>query len=154
MMQKLEKVLDLAIEALELYLGRKATVGEITATEVKTRKPRAAKAAPADTAASPFGNIGGTVSAPVAENAKRPDVKFTAEEALEERRRGQEVMGLFIRRYLKATPTGLDRAKKIINDTLGGPRTPKTAWQLEDILPEDWHKLIPIFEDELDKAGA
>ena len=38
--------------------------------------------------------------------------------------------------------------------TLGGPRAPKAAWQLEDITSEDWLKLTPIFEAELDKAAA
>ena len=150
MMQKFEKVLDLAIEALEMYLGRSGRV-DVTAApvkETKTRAPRKAAATPppAETAtASPF-----HVDSELKNTGVAP--KLGPDDVLEAKRRGQEVMGLFIRRYLKAAPTGLDRAKKIINDTLGGPRAPKAAWQLEDITAEDWLKLTPIFETELDKA--
>lgn len=158
-MQKLEKLIDVATEALaevrDYYAAARgatlplkdaapAPVKEAK-TRVKKEKVPAAPGAP-EVAASPFG-IDTTAGG---DNA----VKLSPEEAFEARRRGQEVMGLFIRRYLKAAPTGLDRAKKVINETLGGPRAPKAAWQLEDILPEDWLKLTPIFEAELDKAGV
>lgn len=161
MMQKLEKLIDVATEAfaeardyyaaargatLPLRDAAPAPVKEAK-TRVKKEKVPAAPGAP-EVAASPFG----IDTAAGGDNAAK--VALSAEEALEARRRGQEVMGLFIRRYLKAAPTGLDRAKKVINETLGGPRAPKAAWQLEDILPEDWLKLTPIFEAELDKAGA
>ena len=152
-MQKFEKVLDLAIEALELYLGRGTDTAELEAARGETaapkeRKPRKPRTTPppAETEAkSPF---------EIETTGASIGPKLSAEETLEAKRRGQEIIGLFIRRYLKAAPTGLDRAKKIINDTLGGPRAPKAAWQLEDITTEDWLKLTPIFEAELDKAAA
>ncbi len=154
MMQKLEKLIDLAAEALSLYV-RKTTAElggalPLLATEepAKPRKPRGPnkeKAAPPTEAQS------GTVFGAVTEPSAAPS-KLNPEDAIEAGRRGQEVMGLFIRRYLKASPTGLERAKKIINDTLGLPRSPAAAWKLEDFTPEDWLKLTPIFEGELDKA--
>ena len=156
MMQKLEKLIDVATEALSLYVktqggdcpdcARPRDIVPAPVKEVKTRAKKD-KAVPAETAAaSPF-DAG-------VELGKTAPAKLNAEEAIEAGRRGQEVMGLFIRRYLKASPTGLERAKKIINETLGLPRTPAVAWKLEDFTPEDWLKLTPKFEQELDKAGA
>lgn len=152
-MQKVEKLIDVATEALTIYIrtaGQTVSGGEITAAEVKTRKPRVGKEkAPETAAASPFDT--GAQEQPAGKPAAAAS-KLNPEDALEAGRRGQEVMGLFIRRFLKANPTGLERAKKIVNETLGLPRVPATAWKLEDFTPEDWLKLTPKFEAELDKA--
>jgi len=161
-MQKLEKLIDLAAEALSLYVRKttaelgealpiKETPDSPAAVEAEKRtRVRKAKPEEARTAKSAFDP---GVEQPAGKPAA-PASKLSAEESLEAGRRGQEVMGLFIRRNLKASPTGLERAKKIINETLGLPRVPATAWKLEDFTPEDWLKLTPKFEAELDKAGA
>ncbi len=122
---------------------------------IKEPKPRAPKkekavAVAAETTASPFGNVGGVGKASLPENSP----KIGPEDAVEAARRGQEVMGLFIRRYLKASPTGLERAKKTLVDTLGAPRNGEPAWKLEHLTPQDWLKLTPIFERELETAAA
>lgn len=157
MIQKLEKLLDLAAEALSLYiddtrsrrgealpLGGKAESTAV-ATEVKPKRTKKTVAAePTAPVDSPFS---------AATPAQVVEAKLPPEEALEAGRRGQEVMGLFIRRYLKASPTGLDRAKGIIENHLGKPRNGEMSWKLEHFTPQDWLKLTPIFEAELDKAA-
>jgi hypothetical protein len=157
MMQKLERLIDVATEALTLYVsnnGGQAALpfrGDVPAQPsapekpAKERKTRTPKAAP-EVVDSPFGGAN--------QGGQPAPSKLAPEDAIEAGRRGQEVMGLFIRRYLKASPTGLERAKKIINDTLGLPRTPAAAWKLEDFTPEDWLKLTPTFEAELEKADG
>lgn len=170
MIAKLEKVLDLVAEALSLYIEDKrrgrgenlpfrgeavlatlapapAASAAPAATRGRPRKEKVvAAAAEAPATESPFG----TVEAP---KAAASASKLSAEEAFEAGRRGQEVMGLFIRRYLKASPTGLERAKKILVENLGAPRNAEPAWKLEHLAPEDWLKLTPIFESELEKAA-
>lgn len=163
-MQKLEKLIDVAAEALSLYIRKTtAELGEALPLKgaedaqpaAKTRKPRTPKmqtVTDEDGPKSPFdienkvAGDGRVTAAPVS--------KLTAEQAIEAGRRGQEVMGLFIRRNLKASPPGLEQTKAIINKTLGLPRVPATSWKLEDFTPEDWLKLTPLFEAELDKVGA
>ena len=155
MMQKVEKLLDLAIECAEMYLGR-AKSGEVAMLAEKAVKTRAKKT-PTPPPAEQLGHaLAGHKPEPGGSPFDPPAAavtKLSAEESLEAGRRGQEVMGLFIRRFLKANPTGLERAKKVINETLGLPRVPATAWKLEDFTPEDWLKLTPKFEAELEKAA-
>lgn len=147
MTEKLLKLLDLAADALSLYIRKTtAELGEsLPLAEKKERKPRAA-AAPKEpvkeaVVESPFGSLGGT---------KEPEVVTASiEDMAESKRRCQEVMGLFIRRYLKATPTGLDRAKGILTKVCGRPIA-----RLEDLTHADNVKLIPVFEEELEKADA
>lgn len=69
------------------------------------------------------------------------------EEQTETRKRAQELMGLYIRRHLKAVPPGLERAKKILLEECGRPIA-----KLEDLTHEDNVKLIPRFEAELEVA--
>lgn len=89
---------------------------------------------------SPFGSLGG---------AKEPEAAAASiEDQAEAKRRCQEVMGLFIRRYLKAQPTGLDRAKGILTHVCG-----RIIAKLEDLTHADNVKLIPVFEAELEKAA-
>lgn len=145
--EKAEKLLDLACDALALYI-RKTTVelGEglplppaSPAAEKAPRKPRAPK--PEPETKSPFDTI-------VDQPTGKPG-KASVEDLVEARRRNQEVVGLFIRRYLKASPTGLDRAKAIIQR-----ETPAEAGKkLEEFAYESCVKLTPIFEAELEKAA-
>ena len=76
---------------------------------------------------------------PVAEAAETPQT--TPPE--ETKRRVREVMGLFIRRHLRSTPPGLDRAQAILIKTVGQVK------KLDDLTYEDNVRLIPIFEREL-----
>lgn len=169
MTDKLLKLLDLVAEALSLYI-RKTTaelgeglpikdsvriVGEIPniPAPAKERKPRGPNKEKSSIAAevpvtraeivpeSPFGSLGG---------AQEPVeiVKASIEDQAEAKRRCQEVMGLFIRRYLRAQPTGLDRAKGILTKVCG-----RTIAKLEDLTHDDNVKLIPVFEAELEKAA-
>lgn len=152
-MQKLEKLIDVAAEALSLYIRKTtAELGEslpldkptaAAAPAPKARKPRAPKKETAEAAAieGPFG--------PIATPAKVGKTEVVSvEDQAEAKRRCQEVMGLFIRRYLKAQPTGLDRAKIILTQECGRPIA-----KLEDLTHVDNVKLIPRFEAELEKAA-
>lgn len=162
MIEKLEKVLDLAAEALSLYirktqaeLGEALPMGhnddkerETAQAAKKPRKPKAEKPPLAQdetlkNAAPPAASVFGTQPAPAA--PEKPGV----EEQLEAKRRCTEVMGLFIRRFMNSNPKGLDRAKKILNDTTG-----RAINKLEDLTYEDHVKLIPVFEKELEAAAV
>ena len=156
MIQKIEKVLDLAAEALSLYIRKSiAELGEGLPPEpklVKEPKPRKAKGlaeleAERPTAKatlkeipvkSPFGDLGVDKPAPA---------KVNVEEQAEAKRRAIELGGLFIRRYINAKPTGLERFKTLVNQTCGRPIT-----KIEELTHDDNLKLIPVFEAELDKA--
>lgn len=152
MIQKLEKLVDLAVEALTMYIRmntiERAPVKEAPGTAAAPAprgRPKKVAAAPVaePEAESPFGIAGAAASSE----------KLSAEDAVEAARRGQEVMGLFIRRYLKAVPSGLERAKGVIEKELGKPRNGEAAWKLEHFTPHDWLKLTPIFEGELEKVA-
>lgn len=160
MTEKLSKLLDLAADALSLYIRKTtAELGEALPlpetpdsvaakdAELRTRvprKPRATKAAEPikePETESPFGNLN---PAPTATETAHASI----EDQAEAKRRCQEVMGLFIRRYLKAQPTGLDRAKGILTQVCG-----RAIAKLEDLTHADNVKLIPVFEAELEKAA-
>lgn len=155
MIEKVEKVLDLAIEALSLYIEEKRRDrGETLplveqpagkpAGEKKARKPKAEKTAEAAAPASPFDSV------QAMERANPPTpTAVSVEEQLEAKRRCTEVMGLFIRRYMNANPKGLDRAKDILNRETG-----RAIAKLEDLTYADHVKLTPVFEAELEKAAA
>ena len=157
MIEKVEKVLDLAIEALSLYIEEKRRDrGETLplaeqpagkpAGEKKARKPKAAPEKGAEPApASPFGTPPAAAAAP----APAAAAVVSVEEQLEAKRRCTEVMGLFIRRYMNAQPKGLDRAKDILNRETG-----RAIAKLEDLTYADHVKLTPVFEAELEKAAA
>lgn len=148
MTEKLVKLLDLAAEALSLYIRKtSAELGESLLDKPaapKERKARTTKAEPAAATKtepeSPFGDLG----------KKEPGEAVVAsiEDQAESKRRCTEVMGLFIRRHLKAQPSGLDRAKGILKTTLG-----REIGKLEDLTHADNVKLIPVFEAELEKAA-
>jgi hypothetical protein len=168
-MNELLKALTDFLKEATVYLGRQngvasATLSPVTPPpappEVKEaviakRAARKQKEAPVEPpAASPFG-------VDTAAGGSNDVSKLSPEDALEAGRRGQEVMGMFIRRHLKASPSGLEMAVGIIEKTLGKPRNPAHVhpqsgamiWKLEEIKPEEWLKLTPIFEAELDKAA-
>ena len=160
MMQKIEKVLDLAVEALSLYVAetraRHGAVGDVPEKPAPhARKAKAAAqppAAPEAPAPSPFSHEGNVVDA-------APEAPTSIEDAVEIARVGKETMGLFIRRYIKASPTGLQRAEKIIVDTLGpatkvNQKTGKVGWALDHFTSADWLKLTPKFAAGLDAAEA
>lgn len=158
MIEKVEKVLDLAIEALSLYIEEKRTArGETLplteqpaakpAGEKKARKPKAEKAETA-APASVFGTATPPAAAPTPAPAAAAAV-VSVEEQLEAKRRCTEVMGLFIRRYMNASPKGLDRAKEILNRETG-----RAINKLEDLTYADHVKLIPVFEAELEKGAV
>lgn len=158
-MNELMKALTDFLKEATVYLGRQngkaaATLAptypsatpEAQAAIVEKRAKRTPKAEKVVAAAepSPFAPV-----EPEQPAGKPAATKATAsiEDQAEAKRRCQEVMGLFIRRYLKATPTGLDRAKTILAEVCG-----RAIAKLEDLTHEDNIKLIPRFESELEKA--
>lgn len=132
--RKQNEVLGLiALEAQRERVTRKKTVKEektASVVEQPAAKPSAA-------AASAFG------LAPVEET------KAPAEDTVEAARRCQEVIGLFIRRHLKAVPPGLDRAKAIIQEVCPN----EVGKKIEEFAYTSNLKLIPRFESELEKAA-
>ncbi len=156
MMQKLEKVLDLAAEALSLYVRKTtAELGEGLPLETKPEKklrkvkglaeleaerPTLKSSLKETSAKSPFAL--GPSDEPAA-------AKVSIEDAAEAKRRAIELGGLFIRRYVNTKPTGLERFKDLVNRVCG-----RTIVKLEDLTHEDNLKLIPVFEAELEKADA
>jgi len=136
MMQKLEVLVQVAIEAL---VEVRTYYSKLNGVEKKPRAPRKAKVeAQPEVVEQPSPFAQETAAA-----AGKP------EDAAESKRRCQEVMGLFIRRYLKSVPPGLDRAKAILAEVCKRPIS-----KLEDLTHEDNVKLIPRFEAELEKAEA
>ena len=150
MMQKLEVLVQVAIEALvevrtyySILNGNVLPIETAPApqplVEKKPRAPRKAKVeAQPEVVEQPSPFAQETAAA-----AGKP------EDAAESKRRCQEVMGLFIRRYLKSVPPGLDRAKAVLAEVCKRPIS-----KLEDLTHEDHVKLIPRFEAELEKAEA
>ena len=181
MTEKITKLLDLACEALSLYIRKTtwdlgealplagqaaASVGVTTAIADKparVRKPKVAAmpTAPEAQPAAGFGGLGQVATpAPAA-----PATQVPVEEQVESARRCKEVIGLFIRARLNHRPSGVEQATALIKRHLGEPRksypvgaqgvlTP--MWKLEDFTYAENLKLIPIFEaaDAAVKAGA
>lgn len=162
MIEKLEKVLDLAAEALSLYvrkttleLGEGLPLPPVTPSDnqlapkkdepepkkVRARKKTEPAPAPAAEAPakSPF-----DVGAPTA-----PPAALTVEEQAKAKIDCESAMGVFIRRHLKSTPPGLARAKVILKQTLG-----RDIAKLEDLVYADHVKLVPVFLAALDNPDA
>ncbi len=140
MIQKIEKLIDVWTQVGESLLAK-----ELAGAPVKREEPAPAKPARVKkekvAAPSPFEPVAqAEPDAPttsVDENIQRAAAKAKC----------QEVMGLFIRRYLKSAPPGLERAKAILTDVCGRP-----IGKLEDLTHADNLLLIPRFEKELAEA--
>ena len=128
MIEKLERVLELAATALLIWIKNNGeNVPFIVAApkepglplEKKDRKPRATKAemaarteAPAAEPESPFGEPAVAAKPPQHKGAL---VSATAEETIEAYRRMRELLGVFIRRHA-VMGTGQAKAKAIIQE--------------------------------------
>lgn len=141
MIGKLEKLVDVWTAVGESLLRKEfgETVKETPSAAVEKVK-RGRK--PKETT-SPFEPI--APEAPKEEPAAKEE---GGNDAALVKARCQEVMGLFIRRYLKASPSGLERAKAILLEVCNRP-----VGRLEDLTPAENLKLIPRFEAELEKAA-
>lgn len=153
MFQKVETLIDLGIEVLKemraYYSMRNGSelpleTGAEAAQVDKPKRGRKPKVAPVDTAAATF-----NAAASPFEGTPSEAVQVSIEDTVEAKRRAQEVMGLFIRRFLKATPPGLQRAKAILNELCERPVS-----SLEELTHADHVKMIPRFERELEQADA
>ena len=149
-MEELIKALTRAANAVAAYyeggVQPNLPLEEKPAAEKKPRAPRKTKEVAAEVVApaAPAAETSPFVDIPVAvEGPKAP-----VEDVVESKRRCQEVVGLFIRRYQKTTPSGLDRAKAILTEVCGRPIA-----KLEDLTHADNVKLILRFEKELEKAA-
>ena len=140
MIEKLEKVLDLLVDALELYLGRKAApVTEPAPAPAKpARAPRKTATKEPEKAAEPdpFAGLGG---GPVEAAA------VSVEDQMEAKRACQDLMAAYIRRVGVAGGVGLGKAKVILAEVCGRPIA-----ALEELKYADHVKLTPRFERELD----
>ena len=132
---KLEYTAEAAGPIIPLPTPEPAPLAPVPAEKRKGGRPRKVVGAPAPEAvpdASPF-SLGAPAEAGTG-LAQTLDPSTT-------KLRCQEVMGLFIRRYLRASPSGLDRAKVILSEVCARHIT-----RLEELTHEDKVKLIPAFE--------
>lgn len=150
MIEKIEKLLDLAIlGAMEFRNYYASMNGELPLE----RKPwPTTPAAAADPVVEEKPKRGRPkvekVTAPAAEpvEANPFEMKPSAENFVEAKRRTIEVMGAFIKGKNGAKQPGLALAKAISKEKLG-----RDIQNLEELTYEDCVKLIPAFEAELNK---
>lgn len=148
MLEKLEKVLDLLIEGLEMLVaeGKRQSaanggVGEpapAPAPAKPARAPRKTATKEPEKAAEPdpFAGLGG---GPVEAAA------VSVEDQMEAKRICQDLMAAYIRRVGVAGGVGLGKAKVILAEVCGRPIA-----ALEELKYADHVKLTPRFERELD----